>query len=153
GLPKGKKCVLVVDQVRGDASIGGAGATAADFTAMLAAAQAENPSHEIVVKLHPEAQHDPARSHLASTARQAGVTLVDRLVNPWALLETCSRVYVVSSQLGYEALIAGVPVTCFGSPFYAHWGLTDDRRPPIARRSAGASLEQLSAALLFDYSR
>jgi capsular polysaccharide export protein len=35
----------------------------------------------------------------------------------------------VSSQLGFEAILAGHRPVTFGVPFYAGWGLTDDRRP------------------------
>jgi capsular polysaccharide export protein len=43
-------------------------------------------------------------------------------------------VYVVTSQLGFEALLWGRPVHCFGMPFYAGWGLTQDRLPAPERR-------------------
>jgi capsular polysaccharide export protein len=61
-------------------------------------------------------------------------------------------VYVGTSQAGLEALIQGTPVTCFGLPFYAGWGLTDDRLP-IPRRQARPTLEQLVAAAYIRYCR
>lgn len=48
--------------------------------------------------------------------------------------------YVVTSQLGFEALLAGKRVHCFGMPFYAGWGLTEDSQS-CARRSVERSLE------------
>ena len=36
-------------------------------------------------------------------------------------------VYVVTSTMGFEALLVGKPVTTFGVPWYAGWGVTDDR--------------------------
>jgi capsular polysaccharide export protein len=54
--------------------------------------------------------------------------------------------------MGMEALLAGRHVVCFGAPFYAGWGLTDDR-VGLPRRTATPSLEQLFAAVYFDYSR
>lgn len=71
-------------------------------------------------------------------------------VNPWSLIELVDHVYVVRSQLGFEALMAGVPVTCFGTPFYAGWGLTDDR-VAVPRRTARPSLAELFAAAYLDY--
>jgi len=44
-------------------------------------------------------------------------------------------------------------VTCYGMPFYAGWGLTDDRRPTPARRSAEPTLAQLVHACLIGYPR
>ncbi len=63
-----------------------------------------------------------------------------------------AALYTVSSQLGFEALLHGVPVVCFGAAFFAGWGLSDDRVPTPARRSP-ATLEQLAHAALIAYPR
>src|SRR5690606_27458289 len=60
------------------------------------------------------------------------------------------HVATVSSQLGFDALCAHKSVTCFGAPFYAGWGLTEDRIA-IPRRGTPRSLEQLAAAALLLY--
>ena len=52
--------------------------------------------------------------------------------------------------MGFEALLWGRPVHCFGMPFYAGWGLTQDRHPSPTRRQHGASLEALVHACLID---
>ena len=44
----------------------------------------------------------------------------------------------------------GVPVTCHGMPFYAGWGLTDDRLA-LARRTRRLSLDELVAGALIAY--
>lgn len=62
----------------------------------------------------------------------------------------------MTSQYGFEALLAGKPVTCFGQPWYASWGLTDDRHPQSALLSArrgSATLEELFAAAYLRYCR
>ncbi|MGQ7793013.1 capsular polysaccharide biosynthesis protein [Faunimonas sp. B44] len=143
--------VMVVDQSLGDASIRGAGAGASAFEAALAAAVADHPSARIVVKTHPDNLRKGSAGHFAS-ARQVGATIVADRINPWLLLERCRAVYAVSSLLGFEALMAGLPVICFGAPFYAGWGLTDDRG---ARPRAGVerSLEAVFAAAYLDYAR
>ena len=46
--------------------------------------------------------------------------------------------------------MAGCRVTCFGAPFYAGWGLTDDRQD-IVRRKGGIPFEGLIAAAYQDY--
>lgn len=143
--------VLVVDQTMGDASISGAFANADTFFDMLAAARAENPEAEILIKTHPEVTSGRKRGYLSRVSGR-GIRLYADAVNPWSLFEAIDRVYVVSSQLGFEALMAGLPVSCFGVPYYAGWGLTDDR-VAIPRRKARPSLEQLFAALYFDYAR
>jgi capsular polysaccharide export protein len=49
-------------------------------------------------------------------------------INPLSLIEQMDRVYVVTSTMGFEALLAGKPVSVFGQPWYAVWGATDDRQ-------------------------
>ena len=42
-----------------------------------------------------------------------------------------------AAELGFEALLAGSSVICFGAPWYCGWGLTDDRGPPLPADSLG----------------
>ena len=141
--------VLVVDQTQNDASIRYGLAERATFGAMLAAAQRENPEAEIWIKWHPEVVGGAKRGYLTQ-ARGDRIRHITAAVNPWELMRAVDRVYVVTSQMGFEAMLAGRPVSCFGAPFYAGWGLTEDR-VPIPRRTARPSLEQLFAAVYFDY--
>jgi capsular polysaccharide export protein len=150
-LKGNRRRVLVVDQTLGDAAVGGALADDGAFRRMLDAARDDHPGAAIVVKTHPEVAHGRKRGFLGDLARAAGVHILDQPVNPWDVLEAVDQVYVVASMLGFEALTAGKPVTCFGAPFYAGWGLTDDRGPPRPRATT-ATVEDLFAALHFDYS-
>ena len=143
--------VLVVDQTYGDASVAGGGADESTFVRMLAAAKAEHPGAEILLKLHPEVMSGAKRGYLAGRTRELdGARIIAQAVNPWSLIELVDHVYVVSSQLGFEALMAGVRVSCFGAPFYAGWCLTDDR-VAIPRRTARPTLAEIFAAAYFDY--
>jgi capsular polysaccharide export protein len=118
---------------------------------MLEAAIGENPGAEILVRLHPEVISGVKRGYLAELARRENLAVMAQPINPWRLFEEVAHVYTVSSQLGLEALMAGCRVTCFGCPFYAGWGLTDDRQE-VARRRAGVTLDGLIAAAYRDYS-
>ncbi|HFC6376652.1 TPA: capsular polysaccharide biosynthesis protein, partial [Neisseria meningitidis] len=51
---------------------------------------------------------------------------------------------------GFEALLRGKKVSCYGLPFYAGWGLTQDLLP-IPRRSRRLELWQLIAGTLIHY--
>ncbi len=92
------------------------------------------------------------RGYLAGRDFGSRVTLIADNVNPQALLRRARHLYVCSSQLGFEGLLAGVPVTCFGQAFYAGWGLTDDRQSS-PRRTRRLTLEQLIAGALLLYPR
>ncbi|MBU2531455.1 MAG: hypothetical protein KKB37_01850 [Alphaproteobacteria bacterium] len=144
--------VLVIDQTAGDSSISYGHATPASFIDMLAAARSENLGAEIVVKLHPEVVSGRKQGHLAHIRDDADTRVIRDNVNPWSLIEAVDKVYVVTSQVGMEAVFAKREVVCFGAPFYAGWGLTDDR-VSLERRQARPTREQLFAAIYFDYSR
>jgi capsular polysaccharide export protein len=152
GLRPARRRVLVLDQVRGDESVRGAGAGAASFAAMLGCAIAENEGAEIVVKQHPDVLSGRRAGYFSDVRRTDRVSPIARAVNPWSLLDICDVVYTVSSGLGLEALIAGAPVVTFGASFYSGWGLTDDRRPGPPRPRA-ASLSRLVDAYYLTYAR
>jgi len=58
----------------------------------------------------------------------------------------------VTSTMGFEALLAGKPVSVFGLPWYAGWGATDDRQV-CARRTRKRTVDELFAAAYFHYTR
>jgi capsular polysaccharide export protein len=57
---------------------------------------------------------------------------------------------VLTSLIGFEALLRGTQVVCWGQPFYAGWGLTQDRHPH-ARRTRRLALDELVAGALLRY--
>ncbi|MEL7153981.1 MAG: capsular polysaccharide biosynthesis protein, partial [Pseudomonadota bacterium] len=149
GPPPEPGYVLVIDQTRGDASIPGALADAESFKAMLEAARAENPSQRIVVKLHPDVIAGRKHGHFGSSDAAGDVELWPDQTNPWELIEGAHSVYTVSSQMGYEAILAGKPVRCFGAGFYSGWGLTEDE-VSTPRRTATHTPETLFHACHLD---
>ncbi len=138
--------VLVIDQVRGDAAIRLGGADQETFIRMLQAARQENPGARILIKTHPETSGGLRPGHFTA----ADGTLIDTPLSPWALLEGAAAVYTVSSQIGFEAILAGHRPRVFGQPFYAGWGLSDDRMP-LPRRQRKLDVAQLFAATMLLY--
>lgn len=67
-------------------------------------------------------------------------------------LQTIDHVYTMTSLVGFEALIRGIPVTCYGSPFYAGWGLTTDKQPN-ERRQRKRTIDELFAISYLVYPR
>lgn len=67
----------------------------------------------------------------------------------------CSQIdelHTMTSLLGFEALLRGVRVKCYGLPFYAGWGLTTDEIS-CRRRQRKLSLEDLIYGVLIAYPR
>lgn len=58
----------------------------------------------------------------------------------------------MTSLAGFEALLRGKPVTTYGMPFYAGWGLTTDHCH-CPRRTRRLTLAQLVAGTLILYPR
>jgi capsular polysaccharide export protein len=141
--PKG--FVLLADQTRGDAAIRHGGATADTFAAMIAGARAMHPDARIVIKAHPETAAGLRAGHFGPADLDRRTTILTDPVSPWALLDRAAAVHVVTSQVGWEAVMAGHRPIVWGQPWYAGWGLTDDRQP-VARRGIARSAAHLFAA-------
>ena len=152
-----KSHVLLIDQVAGDASIKGAGASKSQFKRMLKAACRNHPNAYIWIKAHPADKS----GYLTSLKLPKNVRLLTQALNPIALLAQVDHVYTVSSHMGFEGLMLGKAVHCFGVNWYSGWGLTDDSGAPKRllktvkkrRQNSTATLETLFYSAYIDYSR
>jgi len=144
--------VLVVDQTRDDASVRFGAMDASGFENMLHAAINENPDAHITVRIHPDVVSGRRQGYLKTLAEQLGIEICASSINPLLMLKQVDKVYVGTSQLGYEALLCDKPVVVFGQPFYAGWGLSDDRSP-ITRRTQNRSIDELFYATHIAYAR
>ena len=69
-------------------------------------------------------------------------------------IEAADEIHTMTSQTGFEGLLRGKRVVTYGLPFYAGWGLTDDRAmhaPALARRRRPLTLDELVAITLLHY--
>ncbi|WP_353472795.1 capsular polysaccharide biosynthesis protein [Salipiger sp. H15] len=142
--------VLVIDQTQGDASVHASGGDRNRFLEMLYWAQEENPGARIVIKTHPETAQGLRAGHFTAADAQGRISLCTDPVSPWALLDGAVAVYTLSSQMGFEAILAGHRPRVFGTPFYAGWGLTQDETP-LRRRGRSLTRAQLFAAAMILY--
>ncbi|MGR3714842.1 MAG: capsular polysaccharide biosynthesis protein [Shimia sp.] len=151
-LPKGHR-ILVPGQVEDDASIRTGTTDITTNLDLLRSTRAANPNAVIIYKPHPDV-HAGLRTG-ALTAEDltpfADVVLPD--ADMAALLQEIDAVWTMTSLTGFEALIRGKPVVTFGTPFYAGWGLTEDRGAVPPRRKATPTLQGLVHATLIDYPR
>ncbi len=153
-----QNAVLVIDQTLNDASIPQGNADAESFRLMLREAVEKAGPGNVYVKEHPNVSVSMGRGYFSiPDLKKLGVNIITAPVNSIELLLKFRNVYVVTSGTGFEALMCGCSVTCFGEPFYSGYGLTDDRKSK-ARRKRGermnspATVEMLAAAVFYRYS-
>lgn len=145
-----KKVILVPGQVESDASLAYGAPDIRSNIGLLQAVRLENPEAHILYKPHP----DVLAGLRARGAREEEALLwcdeqvVD--VSMGVLLTVVDEVHALTSLAGFEALLRGRTVTCYGQPFYAGWGLTQDIVPP-ARRHRTLTIDELVAGALIEY--
>ena len=146
--PKDRKRILVVGQVETDASIRLGCDRALTNNDLVRFAARENPNAQIIYKPHPEVFHG-TRSGISNPADVADIcTILREDISPADAFATVDHVYTITSLMGFEALLRGKKVTCFGLPFYAGWGLTDDRQRNPRRRRKLNIVEIFAASYL-----
>lgn len=149
---EGRRRILVLGQVEDDASIRLGCDQPMTNNDVVRTAAAENPDCEILYKPHPDVLNG-VRKRLSNPADVASLcTIVTDPIPLPELLATTDHVYTITSLGGFEALLRGIPVTVMGSPFYAGWGLTDDRQAN-PRRGRKLSVEELFAGAYLLYPR
>jgi capsular polysaccharide export protein len=151
-LPPGRRAILVPGQVEDDAAVRRGGARLRTNLDLLRAVRRENPDAAVLYKPHPDVEAGMRRG--AVPPDEAG-RLADRVLSGvpvGPLYALVDEVHCLSSLSGFEALLRGRRVVTHGRPFYAGWGLTEDRDPP-PRRGRRLPLDALVAGALILYPR
>jgi capsular polysaccharide export protein len=145
-----QRVILVPGQVESDASLAYGAPGERTNIGLLKAVRAANPDAYVIYKPHPDVY---ARLRTEGQNEQDACRWCNEVVvnSPMGdLLMTVDEVHLLTSLTGFEALLRGKPVTCYGQPFYAGWGLTTDILP-MARRRRRLSLDELVAGVLINY--
>ena len=139
--------MLVIGQVESDASIRyGAGPLRSNL-GLLQAVRAAEPEAYLVYKPHPDVVAGLCRS---GQGEELVAESCDELLTTGSiqqLFEQVDALHVLTSLAGFEALLRGLEVHCWGLPFYAGWGLTHDQLSS-PRRGRSLSLDALVHAAL-----
>lgn len=145
-----KTVILVAGQVETDASIAFGAPSIRQNIELLAAVRTRHPAAHIIYKPHPDvvagARALGNNEQLASVYCDQIETQVDISV----MLEQVDEVHVLTSLAGFEALLRGNKVVCYGMPFYAGWGLTQDV-VACERRTRRLTTDELVAGCLMAY--
>ncbi len=144
------RVILVPGQVEADASIAlGAPAIRRNID-LLRAVRESNPDAYILYKSHPDVVARMRRAGEGEAGAEAWCDETIAAAGMGALLEQVDEVHVLTSLAGFEALLRGRRVVAYGHPFYAGWGLTEDR-VPLPRRQRRLALDELVAGVLILY--
>ncbi|MGA7181529.1 MAG: hypothetical protein WBX11_18370 [Thiobacillaceae bacterium] len=144
------KVVLVPGQVESDASLAFGAPGIRTNIGLLQAVREANPDAYLIYKPHPDVL---ARLRLEGKDEQEAHQWCDEIltdVSIGELFRSVDEVHVLTSLAGFEALLRGNKVTCYGQPFYSGWGLTHDIIPN-SRRGRTLTLDELVAGTLINY--
>ncbi|WP_186400648.1 hypothetical protein [Stappia sp. P2PMeth1] len=156
-VPRDRTVILVPGQVADDAGVRRSLSATIDCAAcdnvnleLLRQVRARNPQAHILFKPHPDVA---ARLRAGRLEPHETEGLADQVVEGCDILDLvdlADRVETFSSLSGFEALLRGKPVTVYGMPFYAGWGLTQDLTD-CARRGRRLDLATLAHVAFIDY--
>jgi len=149
-IPAGRQRLLVVGQVEDDASIRLGTHEICTNLQLLQKVRLAHPEAFVIYKPHPDVVAGLRRGAVRSAVERR---LADAVLTEWpmpACLARVDAVHTMTSLTGFEALIRGLPVTCYGMPFYAGWGLTQDQYTH-SNRGRRLTLEELVFAVLVKY--
>ncbi len=148
--PVGKRVVLVPGQVEDDASIRLGTKDVRTNADLLRITREKRPDAFVVFKPHPDVISGNRMGAVsdALARRYADAVVVDAPLP--ACLAIADEVHTMTSLVGFEALLRGLAVSAYGMPFYAGWGLTEDRSSH-PRRTRKLTLDELVAGTLIRY--
>ncbi|MBL6431052.1 MAG: hypothetical protein HPM95_06820 [Alphaproteobacteria bacterium] len=147
---KTRRRVLVLGQVDNDAAVRMGNPAGWRMSDIVRLAKLENPDADILYRPHPDIYHGYQRSRFKAERIEkfARIPVTGRAADR-PVRNSRPRLHA-SSLSGLEALLRGVAVTTL-EPFYAGWGLTDDRTQE--HRGRDLTVLELFAGVYLKYPR
>ena len=145
-----ERVILVPGQVESDASLRFGAPGVCTNLGLLQKVREANKNAYLVYKPHPDVVAGLRREGRGENDASSWCDEIVVNADMGQLLQQVDEVHTLTSLAGFEALLRGKAVTCYGQPFYAGWGLTSDKEP-IPRRSRRLSLDMLVACTLILY--
>lgn len=150
----GRHVVLVPGQVEDDASIRFGCTDVKTNLGLLRAAREACPDAFIVYKPHPDVMSSNRAGKVALAQAHEYADHVETRLSVVSCIAACDEVHTLTSLTGFDALLRGKQVVVYGQPFYAGWGLTNDRvKDGVAfvRRQRVLALDELVTGTLLHY--
>ncbi|NKJ45323.1 capsular biosynthesis protein [Burkholderia sp. SG-MS1] len=152
--PRRATRVMLIDERVRSQGIGASATrhTPQAFMRMLQAARAAQPQAEFWIARSDDAGSGRWLSASINHDALANARRLDKHESLCAALLHVDHVYTLRASEGMHALLAGVPVHVFGTPYYAGWGLTHDNQP-FPNRTARPSLATLFDVVFLRFAR
>lgn len=150
-LPKNKTKILVSGQVEDDASIR-FGANGMTNLELLKQVRSKNPNAYIVFKPHPDVL---SGNRIGNVPKNEALKYCNEIiidVSMSSVLQVVDEVHTMTSLTGFEGLLYDKKVVTYGLPFFAGWGLTNDKNI-CERRNRKLTIEMLIAGVYILYPR
>jgi len=150
------RVILVPGQVESDASIRLGTNRIATNLDLLRTVRESEPDAHLVYRPHPDVTAGLRRRGRGEIETTRWCDEVADVCPMHALLREVDEVHTMTSLAGLEALLRDKKVVTYGMPFYAGWGLTEDRDMTAAtaqRRGRRLELDELVYAALALYPR
>lgn len=151
--PGGRKRVVIIEQARKTKQeLKKVLATEQSFMQMVQDAKEQHPGAAFFLLQPPSVLQGKKKGYLKKFALENGIQIISEQVSTFSILAQADEVYTVSARIGFDAVLLGKTVHCYGMPFYAGWGLTKDKIA-CARRNIKVKKEELFAALCLFFTR
>ena len=112
------------------------------------------PESFIIYKPHPDTESGLRAKGTQDDSININADLIANKTSLEDLFNKVDRIAVFTSLGGFEALIRGISVITYGLPFYAGWGLTEDKLNNhiwAKRRTRRLTIEELTFITLIKY--
>lgn len=151
--PGGRKRIVIIEQARKTKlELKKVFATEQSFIQMAQDAKEQHPGAAFFLLQPPSVLQGKKKGYLKKFALDNGIQVISEQVSTFSILAQADEVYTVSARIGFDAVLLGKTVHCYGLPFYAGWGLTKDKIA-CARRNIKVKKEELFAALCLFFTR
>lgn len=141
------KNLLLIDQTYGDKSVEFGLGKEEDFSLMLNNAL-KREGVNVYIKIHPEVVIGKKQGYLLKEIEKlrnedkSKIILLKDNENVPSIIEYMDEIHVVTSQVGFDALLRNKKVICYGVPFYSNWGITEDYKK-IERRTKKRTIKDV----------